>query len=176
MKKLHIGPGNTYLPDWINIDIFSNVKADMYSSALSLPYERESFDIIYASHVLEHFSKYFTLSALSHWRNLLKVGGILRIAVPNFESVYQYYSKTKDLKILLGLLYGGQDNILNYHYIIFNKETLTEALNKVGFANIYDWDWKTTEHSQFDDYSQAYLPHMDKEYGLHMSLNLEAVK
>ena len=27
-----------------------------------------------------------------------------------------------------------------------------------------------------DDYSQAYLPHMDKEHGLQMSLNLEALK
>jgi hypothetical protein len=27
-----------------------------------------------------------------------------------------------------------------------------------------------------DDYSQSYLPHMDKENGTLMSLNLEAVK
>lgn len=176
MKKLHIGPGNTYLPGWINIDIFSNVKADIYSSALSLPYERESFDIIYASHVLEHFSRYFTLSALGHWRNLLKIGGILRIAVPNFESICEYYNKTKNLKILLGLLYGKQDNTLNCHYIIFDTNTLTKVLNDVGFTNIHKWGWKDTEHSKFDDYSQAYLPHMDKEHGLHMSLNLEAIK
>jgi hypothetical protein len=29
---------------------------------------------------------------------------------------------------------------------------------------------------EFDDHSQAYLPHMDKENGTLISLNIEAVK
>lgn len=33
--------------------------------------------------------------------------------------------------------------------------------------------WKNTEHSQFDDYSQSYIPHMDKINGTLMSLNVE---
>ena len=174
--KLHIGPGNTYIPNWINVDIFSNVRADIYSSALSLPYERESFDLIYASHVLEHFSKYFTLSALNHWRDLLKADGVLRLSVPSFEAICQYYLKTKNLKELSGLLYGKQDNALNCHYVAFDQATLTEALNNVGFERVSPWDWRHTEHSEYDDYSQAYLPHMSKNAGLQMSLNLEAIK
>lgn len=174
--KLHIGPGNTYIPGWINIDVFSNVKADIYSSALALPYERESFDLIYASHVLEHFSRYFTLSALGHWRDLLKPDGVLRLSVPNFEAVCKYYSETGDLKKLLGLLYGKQDNLLNCHYIVFDGIMLTDMLEQVGFVQVHLWNWKETEHSKYDDYSQAYLPHLDKEHGLHMSLNLEAIK
>ena len=174
--KLHIGPGNTYLPGWQNVDVFSNVKADIYSSALALPYERETFSLIYASHVLEHFSRYFTLAALSHWRDLLRPGGILRLAVPNFKSVCEYYTQTGHLKPLLGLLYGRQDNHMNCHYTIFDVSTLTDMLNQVGFGYVKPWDWRQTEHAQYDDYSQAYIPHLDKNDGLHMSLNLEAVK
>jgi len=176
MNRLHIGPGNTYMPGWTNVDIFSNVRADIYSSALALPYEKETFDLIYASHVLEHFTRYFVLSALTHWRFLLKPGGILRLAVPDFEAICEYYTKNKDLKSITGLLYGGQDNYLNAHQVAFDRVTLIEILTKVGFSQILDWDWKQTDHSNFDDYSQAYLPHMDKKNGLLMSLNLEAIK
>uniref|UniRef100_A0A6M3K6T6 Putative methyltransferase n=1 Tax=viral metagenome TaxID=1070528 RepID=A0A6M3K6T6_9ZZZZ len=174
--KLHIGPGNAYFPGWINVDIFSNIRADIYSSALALPYERGTFSLVYASHVLEHFSRHMILAALSHWRDLLIEGGVLRLSVPNFEAVHEYYSKTGNLKPLLGLLYGGQDHTLNCHFIIFDNRSLTNMLEKVGFTVVRSWDWRMTEHAQFDDYSQAYLPAFQKDDGLHMSLNLEAVK
>ena len=48
--------------------------------------------------------------------------------------------------------------------------------SEVGFQEVRRWDWRTTEHTQVDDYSQAHLPHLDKEHGTLMSLNLEAVK
>jgi hypothetical protein len=38
------------------------------------------------------------------------------------------------------------------------------------------YDWRDTEHSELDDFSQSYLPHMDKDNGKLMSLNIEAVK
>lgn len=174
--RLHIGPGNTYLPDWINVDIFSNVRADIYSSALALPYDRETFELIYVSHVLEHFSRHMILAALTHWRDLLSTGGTLRIAVPDFEAVCLYYLKTRDLKSIMGLLYGGQENMLNVHQVGFDQYTLTEILENVGFKDIRKWDWRETDHANYDDYSQAYLPHMNKEEGLLMSLNLEATK
>ena len=174
--KLHIGPGNTYLPGWINVDIFSNVRADIYSSALALPYERETFELIYASHVLEHFSRHMILAALTHWRDLLSSGGILRLAVPDFEAVCLYYLRTRELKNIMGLLYGGQDNDLNVHKVSFDQYTLTEMLEKVGFNEIRKWSWQETDHANYDDYSQAYLPYMNKEEGMLMSLNLEAVK
>lgn len=174
--RLHIGPGNTYLPDWINVDIFSNVRADIYSSALALPYERETFDLIYACHVLEHFSRYMVLSALTHWRDLLKPDGILRLAVPDFGSICLHYMRNRDLKSLMGVLYGSQGNMLDVHCVVFDSYTLTEMLESIGFKGVREWDWRKTDHAEYDDYSQAYLPHMDKEKGMHMSLNLEAVK
>ena len=53
---------------------------------------------------------------------------------------------------------------------------LSGLLLKAGFASVRRWDWRETEHAEIDDYSQAHLPHMDKENGRPMSLNLEAVK
>ena len=49
-------------------------------------------------------------------------------------------------------------------------------LESLGFAEVKTWDWKNSEHSSYDDFSQAYLPHMDKENGVLMSLNIQAKK
>jgi len=175
--KLHIGCGKAYIPGWVNVDIISDVHADIYSNALALPYERESIDLIYASHVLEHFDRRLVLSALTHWYSLLKKEGILRLAVPDFEAIVEEYNDSFcDVGGLLGLLYGGQDHVLNIHRIAFDYPYLTKLLTTAGFVMTRRWNWRETEHSHIDDYSQAYLPHMDKEKGRLMSLNVEAIK
>lgn len=176
MNKLHIGCGKKYFPGWVNVDACKDVKADVYADALSLPFENETFDLIYACHILEHVKRFDVEKTLSHWRDLLKTGGVLRLAVPDFQAIHFYYHKNGGLKTLMGLLYGGQDTIFNEHHVIFDYSTLLDHLKAVGFIVAREWDWRYTEHSQFDDFSQAYLPHMDKERGMLMSLNLEAVK
>lgn len=176
MKKLHIGCGKNYIPGWVNLDMFSSVKADIYADITALPFDRGTFDLIYASHVLEHVQRNAVIATLSHWRDLLKEGGVLRIAVPNFKAVCRRYNETGRLDELIGLLYGGQNHPKNNHFITFDAETLRRDLVKAGFSEIRYWDWQETEHTEFDDYSQCYLPHMDKESGQLMSLNMEAVK
>ena len=98
------------------------------------------------------------------------------MSVPNFRAICLYYGETDCLENLIGLLYGGQNHPLNEHRIVFDNVTLSTMLHKVGFETIRIWDWHTTEHSKYDDYSQSYLPHMDKENGRLMSLNMEAIK
>ena len=51
-----------------------------------------------------------------------------------------------------------------------------EDLKSIGFKNVIKYDWRKTEHAMFDDHSQAYIPHMDKETGILMSLNIECYK
>jgi predicted SAM-dependent methyltransferase len=174
--KLHVGAGGNYLPGWVNVDILSNNHADVYCNALAIPYPPESFELIYACHVLEHFNRHLILAALTHWRNLLNTGGTLRLSVPDFAAVVNHYVVNQELSVLIGLLYGGQQSQFNEHHIIFDSNTLTKALAMVGFRQIRQWDWRTTEHKDFDDYSQAYLPHFEKRSGMQMSLNLEAIK
>ena len=120
---------------------------------------------------------YLVISALTHWRSLLVPGGILRLAVPDFDSIVGHYvASGQDLHALLGLLYGGQDNMMDSHHIVFNQDLLHEYLKRVGFKTIRHWEWQETDHAEFDDFSQAYLPHLSKKDGRHMSLNLEGVK
>jgi len=178
MSKLNIGCGKCYLPrehGWTNIDIFSSVNADVYADMAALPFEPHSFDLVYASHVLEHSHRATVLAILSHWRHLLKPGGVLRLAVPNFAAVVEQYKEKENLMELLGLLYGGQNHPKNVHTVTFDEWTLGGALLKVGFKEVRKWRWQETEHADFDDYSQAYLPAFDKADGRLMSLNVEGV-
>ena len=43
-------------------------------------------------------------------------------------------------------------------------------------THISIYDWRKTEHAKFDDHSQAYLPHFEKEEGTLISLNVESKK
>lgn len=175
--KLHLGCGEKHIPGFINVDIRKLEGVDLIDDIKKLSsFENDSIDLIYASHVLEHFSRFEYTKVLERWFQLLKRDGILRLSVPDFEKVTEHYIENKNLPILIGLLYGGQNYDQNYHYCIWDFKSLKNELHKVGFKTIEKYDWKTTEHSQIDDYSQSYLPHMDKTNGKLMSLNIEAIK
>ena len=160
--KLHLGCGNVHLDGWLNVAITEGSSVDRLDDVSTLEtIVDESCDIIYASHVLEHFDREEYASVLSVWYNNLKPGAVMRLAVPDE---------------LLGIFYGGQRSPYDYHKMGFDEHSLSSKLKELGFTNIKTWDWKETEHAHLDDYSQSYLPHMDKNSGLLMSLNLEATK
>jgi len=50
------------------------------------------------------------------------------------------------------------------------------VLKSVGIESVERYDWRDTEHADFDDHSQAYIPHMDKENGVLVSLNVQGTK
>jgi predicted SAM-dependent methyltransferase len=174
MIKLHLGCGTKHLEGYTNIDIRYLPGVDEVNNIRFLRnYKNNSIDEIYACHVLEHFGRWEYKDVLRRWFELLKPGGKLRLAVPNFESICKYYSETNDLQSLIGLLYGGQDYDENYHYITFDYTSLSITLGDIGFSNI---SYYNSETIPGDDFSKSYLPHMDKENGILMSLNLEITK
>lgn len=175
--KLHLGCGLKKIKGYVNIDIRPDVNPDIIDDIYTLnKIPNNSVDVIYACHVLEHFGRHEYLNVLKRWFEILKEGGILRISVPNFQSVNEYYNDTKDLSKLMGLLYGGQTYKENFHYYMWDFNSLKNDLIYINFKEVNHFDWRKTEHSNIDDFSQAYLPHMDKENGKLMSLNVEAKK
>ena len=174
--KLHLGCGKRFIPGWVHIDVVDYPHIDHVAQIDNLSFIADgSCDLIYASHVLEHFKRRDVGRVLKEWFRVLKPGGVLRLAVPNFAAVSEVYQKTNALEPLLGLLFGRQDYLYNIHYHIWDETTLRVALRTAGFGEVRHWDWRETEHAHIDDFSQAYLPHMDKN-GTLMSLNMEAVK
>ena len=175
--KLHLGCGERRIEGYLNIDSRLTDAVDIVDDVRFLKrFKEESADIIYVCHVLEHFSRWEHLAALKRWQAILKPGGTLRIAVPDFEKVVAHYLKFGEVRKLSGILYGRQDYPENNHCWCWDFKELKKDLQDAGFHNIERYDWRQTDHSRVDDYSQAYLPHMDKENGMLMSLNVEGTK
>ena len=176
--QLNLGCFDKKLPGFINVDIREEVNPDVVDNAFSLgSFKNNSVDLIYSCHMLEHLDYSETTNALTTWYSVLKEGGILRLSVPDLERVFAHYFYHRDLDTLMHMIYGSQRHEFDFHKNGWDFNRLKRFLEIVGFHNIRRWDWKTTEpHNYCDDYSQAYCPHMDKENGVLMSLNVEATK
>ena len=178
--KINMGCGwRNFGDDWVHIDGGSYEHLD-YHDICTLPFEDETVDVIYASHVIEYFNRTEILSVLKEWKRVLKPGATLRLAVPDFESLVRLYSLDSGftLENVLGPLFGqmkmGEDTI--YHRTVYDFESLKKVLEDCGFSNVEHFDWRDTDHAHFDDHSQAYYPHLDKDNGTLISLNVEAKK
>ena len=177
--KLHLGCGSRFIPGFIHVDALPASHVDIVGTVENLPLADNSVSLIYASHVLEHFGRHAYQSVLQEWFRVLRPDGILRLAVPDFDAcAAMYYENGLEdgLNGLIGLIMGGQRNEYDFHKMIFDEDLLRQDLFDIGFRKICRWDWRTTAHSHVDDYSQAYIPHLHKESGRLMSLNLEAIK
>lgn len=177
--KINLGCGHrNFGKDWIHIDGGDYPHLDS-KDILNLPYKDNSIDLIYASHVIEYFDRDEIIPIINKWKVKLKNKGILRLAVPNFkEMVKLYLNKGYALTTFLGPLYGkmkmGDETI--YHKTTYDFDELKGILNKCGFNKVDYYNWAQTEHSEFDDHSQSYIPHMSKTDGTLISLNIEAIK
>jgi len=177
--KLNLGCGwRNFGPSWDHIDggDYPHLKS---RDIFSLPYEDESVSLIYSSHVIEYFDRDEINALLTEWKRVLIQGGHLRLAVPDFTNMSALYSNGNlELKDILGPLYGKMtmDEETIYHKTVYDFKSLKGVLDKLDFDGIARYDWRKTEHSDFDDHSQAYLPHMDKEHGTSISLNVQCQK
>lgn len=176
LVKIHLGCGARIIPGFVHIDAIAYPHVDHVCAIDRMPFlQDESAVMIYACHVLEHFQRREVDRVLREWHRILQKGGLLRLAVPNFAAISAVYQKTGNLDLLHGLLFGRQNYLYNFHYAVWDYATLSVALAKAGFHSICEYDWRTTEHAGVDDYSKAYLPHMNTN-GTLMSLNVEAQK
>jgi len=175
--KLHIGCGKKYLPGYKHLDVIDYEHVDFVCDARYLNMiEDETVSEIYACHILEHVERSEVADVLREWSRVLKPEGVIRVAVPNFETVVEEYLENRDLPCFQGLLYGGQTYDYNFHHVAFDCEMLKTLLEGAGFCDVHRYDWRDFLPEGYDDYSRAYLPHMDFEHGRLMSLNMMATK
>jgi hypothetical protein len=181
--KLNLGCGNKKIAGFINVDEREDVEPDIVYDITHISQRFDNVDLIYASHVIEHFPFKSTekceitcFDVLKDWHKTLKSGGILRLALPNFEAICKHYIFYNDIIPLRTHLLGGQKYHSDFHLSCWDLKSLTTTLEAIGFKNVKEYDWRKTEHHFIDDYSQAYLPHMDKLNGYLLSLNIEAQK
>ncbi len=181
--KLHLGCWHRNIPGFTNVDLcdFEHINYKSNIDDLSM-FSDGSVSLIYSSHSFEYFNRQEAVGVLKEWGRVLKSGGKLRMSVPDFDSLIKVYHQIEDIEKILGPLYGqmkietpsGSKTL--YHKTIYNFNSLQKILNDNGFKDVERYDWQNTIHKDYDDHSQAYFPHMDKENGILVSLNVEAVK
>ena len=181
MIKLHLGGGQRFIPGFVHIDLADFSHIDNQHDIRTLPMIADgSAELIYACHVLEYFDWVEVLDVLKEWKRVLAPTGTLRLAVPDFEALAVVYTRDRDLGKIIGPLYGrwqipGSSTTI-YHHTVYDFTSLKAALESAGYADVHRYDWRETIHKDYDDYSQAYIPHLDKTHGTLISLNVEATK
>lgn len=172
---LSLGSGAYIIPNFKLVDINPEVNPDYVMDITDLQFEPKTVDVIYASHVLEHLrpansnemlSKWdYFIKILTHWRQVLKTGGILMIAVPDIKALSELiieYSHVDLQKTFIDAIFGGWRNDFDFHFSGFTQETLTSLLEHAGFSNI----------ERFDSFCGDESSH--RIMGKQVSLNLKA--
>lgn len=121
--KLVIGASYTYFPGWIHTDIqtLNILKIENWEKY----FKRNMIDLMLAEHVWEHLSPKQGKQGFEHCFQFLKPGGFLRIAVPDgYHESKEYIEWVKPG----GSGYGADD-----HKVLYNYESLSDALQQVGF-------------------------------------------
>jgi predicted SAM-dependent methyltransferase len=132
--RLNLGSGRTPIPGWTNVDIKAGGSAYPLTQ-----YADGSVDEIRASHILEHFSHHEVALVLREWVRVLKRGGKLYVAVPDFERISRAYLDGEKLPIQQYVT-GGQVDEHDYHKAVFDRELLTEAMEYVGLTDLGPWE------------------------------------
>jgi len=176
--KLHLGCGSIKIPGFINVDIDPNVSAvDVVDDACTLSrFNNNSASLIYACHVLEHFSHNEIIPILKRWFEILEPGGELRISVPDTDRIVKVYNKnwqhfqTPPNSPWIGLIYGGQNDKYDFHKTGFNFTYLKYLMEQAGFMHVSEYPHEP-HWLGIKDASLANEPF--KEY---ISLNVSATK
>ena len=173
--KVHIRPGEIDLKGWINIDGRDFDHVHIVTDDLSLnEFKNEQLVEIYMCHILEHLSFSEVVDAINIFHKKLKVGGIIRISVPDFNVISKIYSSSGEIELIKYPLMGGQDYSYNFHKSIFDENSLTKLLKESGFDEIKTWDPIQDFGVEIGDWSSGVIK--TPEGNKTISLNLKAVR
>src|SRR2546421_11201949 len=84
--RLHLGCGSGGIGGWINVDMIGAAADLVWDLRWPLPFKSESIDAIFHEHLLEHLALPEAVGMIKECFRLLRPGGILRMAVPNFPA------------------------------------------------------------------------------------------
>ena len=121
-------------------------------------------------HVLEHVPQSKVLETLKGVHRLLRPQGVLMVSVPDMDILCHLFinplanSETKFHA--MRMMFGGQTDANDFHYIGFNHQFLDHFLRQAGFGILE----RVESFGLFNDTSNY------KPYGFPISLNMRAVK
>jgi predicted SAM-dependent methyltransferase len=133
MKCLNLGCGRRFHPAWTNVDFVAVGSAVLvHDLRKGVPFPDGEFDLVYHSHLLEHFDRSYALRLLRECFRVLKPGGTIRIAVPDLERIVKTY-----LQALERSLEGDEMWRHNYEWIMLELYDQTVRERSSGEMGAY---------------------------------------
>ena len=199
VKKLQIGSGGTILEGWLNTDLFlENDKIVFLDAGNLFPIPNDSFDFIYSEHLFEHLTFEQQLNYLHESYRILKPGGKIRIATPNFDFLIALTNKNRNetqhkyviwnynhFLPKMSKVYNDEPNkevyvINNYfkawgHQLIHNIPSLTNLILHVGFKNVTSFDVSKSTDKSLENL-EHHMSQLGVEFNILETMILEATK
>lgn len=133
MRLLNLGCGQRFHDDWINIDFSSeNERIISYNLLAGIPFGENEFDMVYHSHLLEHFSKKQGENFMKECYRVLKPGGIIRVVVPDLEQIVKEY-----INILKRINNNDKQADYDYNWIMLELYDQTVRNDSGGMMSEY---------------------------------------
>lgn len=147
MRKLNLASSNRILPGWVNIDVRDIPGIDYVVDVRDLSiFPDASFDLVRASHILEHFYIDELEKVFSEWNRVLRPGGWIMVCVPNFNLTLLRYLVnphsinpclisefgTAIVSQIYGFGYTGHENHFYKHKMVYNQKSLAAVMKKYG--------------------------------------------
>lgn len=169
--RLHIG-GTVRKDGWKVLNALPGDHVDFVGDVRDLSqFSDASFDVVYGSHIMEHLGYNADLpKVVGEIARILRPGGRFFVSVPDLETLCRLFlhpqSTFEDRYNIMRMMFGGQVDQYDYHYVGLWDQLLVLVLFKNGFANAY----RVPRFPFFNDTSAT-------EYGgIPISVNLVAVK
>lgn len=128
-KRLNLGCGDSILEGYLNIDAFDDHADLMIDIIKRLPFDDASVDEIKAIHVVEHFSRDEWPKIAKDWIRILKPGGRIVVATPNFPVLCAMYASGQpvDMHYAYISIFGSQEHDGQYHKQGFSHKSLSDC-------------------------------------------------
>ena len=146
--RLNLGSGPQPYKHYLSVDFDPDNHPDiLHDLTQPLPFEDNSVDEMFASHVVEHFPLWQIPHLLRDWHRALRRGGVFWGFVPDGPTVARAYlesveEKDKELKrVWLANFHGGWTNNEHtgrgqVHYALYDRDLLYEMLTGAGFPSV----------------------------------------
>jgi len=142
LKALNLGCGLTKFEssedtEFINVDIDPKMNPDVLHdiTKIPFPFDKNSIDVVYLLHTIEHLNNEIQIKVLNEIRRVLKDNGILVVSYPEFIKVAQNYidNKNGNRYFWKATIYGRQLSPFDYHVSLMDTRYFVQLLNALKF-------------------------------------------
>jgi SAM-dependent methyltransferase len=157
-RRLDIGPGESPAKGFECLNVVPSPCTDYVLDAIRpLPFPTGTFDIVHASHVLEHIPWFESERVLAEWVRIIRPGGGLEIWVPDgyklckllvdlnegrpselWKDGWNAKGASRDPFLWINgrMLYGARDDYPSWHQTVFSELHLRSLFERVGLTDI----------------------------------------